>query len=75
MLIHSYYLQCTKIFSSILFSKSKIWLRTVMACNLKLENAALDNVTLLGNILKRSLVITGFHTLGRLENVVPSQKF
>jgi len=46
-----------------------------MACNLKLENAALDNVTLLGNILKRSLVITGFHTLGRLENVVPSQKF
>ena len=47
----------------------------VMACNLKLENAALDNVTLLGNILKRSLVITGFHTLGRLENVVPSQKF
>ena len=46
-----------------------------MACNLKLENAALDNVTLLGNILKCSLVITGFHTLGRLENVVPSQKF
>lgn len=31
-----------------------------MACNLKYEHATLDNVTLLGNILKCSLVITGF---------------
>lgn len=46
-----------------------------MGCNLKSEHIALDNATLLGNILKFSLVRTNFHTLGRLENVIPSQKF
>lgn len=60
------------VFSISLKKKSK---RLRMGCNLKSEHIALDNATLLGNILKFSLARTSFHTLGRLENVIPSQKF